>query len=175
MLRCLDFTFREEGGFVDNPSDPGGATNLGITLDKLRDWRGDPDLGLAAIKALGRDEASAIYAADYWNPVRGDDLPVGLDLLVFDFAVTSQVVNSSRLLQTQLGVRSDGWIGDVTLEAAHGAAGYNEHALLLDLAAKLGVFYVHLKAYPTFGRGWMARLKRRQDAAFRLVGLPVPL
>src|ERR1700710_1325588 len=85
---CLEIVLRFEGGFSDNPRDPGGATNLGITRETLARWRKIvpwQDLTVAAVKALARPEAAEIYRALYWAPCAGDELPPGLDLALFDF------------------------------------------------------------------------------------------
>lgn len=85
---CLSETLAHEGGYVDHPKDPGGATNMGITQAALSDWRDRP-VSRFEVRTLTRVEADAIYRARYWNAVRGDDLPPGLDLVAFDGAVNS--------------------------------------------------------------------------------------
>src|SRR3954469_14775158 len=67
---CLAFTLREEGGYVDNPADPGGATNMGITLATLRQYTDDPQLGAIQVRDMIVRTARAIYQALYWNPLR---------------------------------------------------------------------------------------------------------
>ena len=94
---CLTFTLQAEGGFVDNPADPGGATNMGITLATYRTYADAPSAGVMQIQDLSRDEASSIYRTLYWNPIRGDSLPAGVDLSVFDFGVNAGI--SSRSFQ----------------------------------------------------------------------------
>lgn len=64
--RALALVLAQEGGYADHPYDPGGATNFGITIATLRDWRGRP-VSKADVRALGRDEVAAIYRARYWN------------------------------------------------------------------------------------------------------------
>gem|GEM_PF-6374819 len=76
---CLAHVLASEGGYVDHTKDPGGATNMGITLATLQEWRGRP-IAKTDVRDLTRDEAAAIYRAKYWNKVKGDDLPAGLDL-----------------------------------------------------------------------------------------------
>ena len=172
LLRACSFTFLEERGFVNDPQDPGGATNMGITIATLREWRDDPDVTINDVRSLSQDEAQAIYAARYWNPVRADDLPDGIDLLVFDFGVTSGPGTSAKVLQRALGVTADGWIGDQTLEKAHAAAGANEAALIRAVSGGQGSYYKACRNYPHDGRGWMARLGRRESTACRYAGLP---
>ena len=118
---CLAFTLREEGGFVDDPRDPGGATNMGITLATLRVWRDDKQLDVAAIEDLTVADATTIYGADFWNRARCDALPAGVDLLVFDHGVNAGTIRSAKLLQQTLGFAPadvDGSIGPDTLASA---------------------------------------------------------
>ena len=70
---CVAFTLRQEGGYVDDPADPGGATNMGITLATYRDWSDDPHLGDLQVEDMTLKTASAIYRSLYWNPLRADD------------------------------------------------------------------------------------------------------
>ena len=92
-----------EGGFVDHAHDPGGATNLGITRATLEQARGGP-ASRAEVRRLSVGEAKTIYRRFYWDPIRADDLPAGLDLAVFDFAVHSGPGRSVKSLQAVLGV-----------------------------------------------------------------------
>lgn len=161
---CLDFTFREEGGFVDDCRDSGGATNMGVTLATYQAWCGDPHATVNALRALPRSVATCIYGADYWNRLRGDALPCGLDLLVFDFAVTCGTTRSARELQNALGMSGsevDGSIGPDTLAAARRA---HMATIIPEFANRQRAFYRSLASFATFGNGWLARTGRRQTA-----------
>ena len=117
---CLDEVLRHEGGYADHPSDPGGATNMGITHKTLARWRKVSPwwkLSKAEVKALGREEAARIYRASYWNRVNANSLPAGLDLAVFDFAVNSGPDRAVRTLQAEIGSVADGQVGPLTVEA----------------------------------------------------------
>jgi Glycosyl hydrolase 108 len=92
---CLAFTLREEGGYVDDPADPGGATNMGITLATYRQWSDDPALGPAEVRDMTLRIARAIYRSLYWNPLRADALPAGVDLSVFDMGVNAGIWRSA--------------------------------------------------------------------------------
>ena len=107
---CLTFVLWAEGGYVDDPLDPGGATNLGITLGVLREWR-HTAVTKSDVQNLTREEAGAIYRARYWNAIRGDELPAGVDLMVFDACVNLGPGRSARMLQAAVGVAQDGAIG----------------------------------------------------------------
>jgi len=118
---CVAFTLRQEGGYTDDPADPGGATNMGITLATYREWSDDPHLGAAQVRDMTLKTARAIYRALYWNRLRADALPPGVDLSVFDMGVNAGIWRSVRLLQQALGFTGeemDGSIGPETLAAA---------------------------------------------------------
>src|SRR5437868_10417311 len=148
---CLAFTLREEGGFVDDPDDPGGATNMGITLATLRTWTDNPNAGVAQVRAITARTAVAIYGALYWNPIRGDALPCGVDLSVFDFGVNAGPPRSAILLQEALGFEGDdvdGCIGPQTLAAARQADSRN---LVEELASRQAAYYRALSDFSEFG------------------------
>lgn len=154
FARALSAVLKHEGGYVDHPSDPGGATNLGITFAVLQKWRGKP-ITKADVKALTQDEAAAIYRANYWDRVRGDDLPAGVDYCVFDFAVNSGVSRSAMYLQEIVGVAPDGKIGPLTLLAV---ADWDSVTLIESLCGKRMSFLKRLSTFPVFGKGWSARV-----------------
>jgi len=152
--KALAHVLRHEGGYVDHPDDPGGATNFGITLATLQGWRG---LGVtkADVKALTRGEAGALYRTRYWDHCRCDELPEPVAFMVFDAAVNHGTTRVARLLQEALGVAADGRIGPVTLGAAQAA---EPSALVTEIAARRMVFYASLSHFRTFGLGWSRRL-----------------
>lgn len=165
---CLDFTLREEGGYVNDSRDPGGATNMGITLATYRTWCGDPLASAAELRSLSRSTATCIYGSDYWNCLRASALPAGLDLLVFDFAVTCGTVRSARELQAALGLPAaevDGSVGPETLLKARLAHGSD---LVARLTMRQVAFYRVLPTFPVFGKGWLARTERRRVRALAM-------
>jgi lysozyme family protein len=108
---CLAFTLRQEGGYVDDPADPGGATNMGITLATYREWSDDPHLGDVQVRDMTLKTAGAIYRSLYWNQLRADALPPGVDLSVFDMGVTLSGTNREkrdRQCRRQRGLPSGG-------------------------------------------------------------------
>ena len=164
---CLAVILAAEGGFVNDPRDPGGATNLGITARTLAAWRHAP-VGTEDVRHLGRGEAAAIYRAHYWNTIRGDDLPAGVDLMVFDFAVNAGPARAVRLLQEAVGAFPDGAIGPATLRAVRGV---DDTAALVDrLAAGRIAFYRSLSTFAAFGRGWVKRVEQVKRMARGMVG-----
>ena len=113
----MPFIFKAEGGYSDNPADPGGPTNFGITLATLRAYDGDPNLTAEDVKKLTPTMAKEIYRTAYWNRMQCGALPSGLDLEVFDFGVNSGPAESVKTLQRLVGVTQDGSVGPITLAA----------------------------------------------------------
>lgn len=161
---CLSHVLQSEGGYVDHPSDPGGATNMGITIATLRTWRGR-SVTKADVKALTRAEAAAIYRKNYWDAVRGDDLPRGLDLVAFDAAVNSGVSRGAKWLQSALGVPADGKVGPKTIAAANAA--HNDAVIDRACDLRLG-FLRQLGTWKTFGKGWTRRVESVREAASKM-------
>jgi lysozyme family protein len=161
---CMAEIFAHEGGFVDHPRDPGGATNMGITIGTLRDWRGGP-VTKEDVRSLTKQEAQTIYRAKYWNPVRGDDLSHGVDLVTFDPAVNSGVRRGIQWLQRALGVTPDGSIGPLTLVAAKSAEPVT--TIKRACAVRMG-FLQGLGTWSTFGRGWSRRVARVEAVGVRM-------
>jgi len=162
---CLSEVLRHEGGYVDHPADPGGATNMGITRKTLARWRGvSPwwNLPKTAVQALDRNEAARIYRAGYWDLCRAGAMPPGVDLAVFDYAVNSGPGRAIRSLQKVLGVATDGLVGPVTLGAAARSGAAQTINALCD--QRLG-FLKALSHFPLFGRGWTSRVQTVRAAA----------
>ncbi len=135
----------EEGGYIDDAQDPGGETKFGISK------RSYPDLD---IKNLTLDDAKAIYQKNYWQPMRGDDLPPKIAFQVFDFAVNAGVKRSVEAMQCALDIPDDGIVGDGTIGAAQ-RAGPENFALLF--AVERILHYAAQPSFPKFGRGWARR------------------
>ncbi|ODT81674.1 MAG: hypothetical protein ABS76_10985 [Pelagibacterium sp. SCN 64-44] len=162
---CLAEVLRHEGGYADHPADPGGATNMGITRKTLARWRNvSPwwDLPKAAVQALTREEAARIYRAGYWDLCRAGDLPPGIDLALFDYAVNSGPDRAVRALQAVLGVVADGLVGPLTIGAAARA---DARAVVNALCDRRLGFLRGLANFPTFGRGWTGRVASIRAAA----------
>lgn len=164
--RAFALVLKEEGGYVDHPKDPGGATNLGVTIGVLSEWRGHP-VSKADVKALGKQEAGDIYHVNYWNKVKGDKLPAGLDYAVFDFAVNSGISRAAKHLQACLGVGQDGVIGTETINAAAKADVAETINALCDRRLS---FLRGLSTWSTFGKGWNSRVTRVRKAAIGMIG-----
>jgi lysozyme family protein len=170
--RVMAEVFRHEGGYVDHPRDPGGATNMGITHRTLADWRGRP-VTKDDVRNLTRTEAMAIYRARYWAPVRGDELPAGLDFVAMDAGVNAGPRRGIEWLQRGIvaagqPIRVDGAIGPETISAAQTvrAAGRVVEAVRAACAARLA-FKRRLATWDVFGRGWSRRVAEVEAKAVR--------
>lgn len=156
FITCLKHTLKWEGGYSDHPSDPGGATNYGVThirYNQYRQWKG---LSKRPVSQITRTEMEDIYRHYYWDVVKGDDLPLGLDLAVFDYAVNSGPRRAVKHLQGILGVNIDGLLGPDTIKAIHKS---NVSTLIKALCDRRLRFVKGLRIYKTFGRGWGRRIK----------------
>ena len=170
--RCLAEILRHEGGYVDHPDDPGGATNMGITRKTLARWRKvSPWTALpkSAVAELSRQEAARIYRAQYWTASRAGRMPAGLDLALFDFAVNSGPDRAVRVLQAALSVAADGEVGPVTL-AALGSV--DVRLVVNALCDRRLAFLRGLASFSTFGRGWTRRVAAIRAAALGDVKIP---
>ena len=148
-----------EKGFVhrSKEADPGGATKYGITQKTLSAWR-NKDVSIDAVKKLTKDEAIAIYKAQYWHSVRGDDLPAGVDFCTFDFAVNSGPGRAAMTLQEVVGVKQDGIIGLMTLDAVKRyPEGYSK--LIAAVCAARLKFMKGLSNWPHNKNGWTNRVE----------------
>jgi lysozyme family protein len=154
---CLPFTLKEEGGYSNDPHDPGGATMEGITQAEYDAWRVAHGQSKQPVKQIADDEMKAIYLAQYWNQVRGDTLPAGVDLTEFDYGVNSGPVKAVKSLQTALGVAVDGHFGVLTADALSTA---DPATLIKKITDERLTFLKALANFKYFGTGWTARVAR---------------
>lgn len=170
FARIMPHLFGHEGGYVDHKDDPGGATKFGITHKTLAAWRGVKSVTKAQVKALTKSEATNIYQANYWNVVRGDDLPAGVDYAVFDFAINSGPARAAKFLQKIVDVKQDGVIGSITLGAVKA---HDPRALVRALCDDRLKWLRTLAGWKTFGKGWERRVTEVRDVAQGLAsGVP---
>jgi len=158
--QCLQFTLTAEGGFVDNPDDPGGATNKGITLRTFQRYR--PKATIEDLKAIDDETVVVIYNDGYWLPCHCAALPTGADLMVFDMAVNAGVRASTLMLQRAVDATPDGFIGPATLKSARSHQPSELVALLEQAQLR---YYQSLPGWQHFSRGWSSRLALRAAAA----------
>jgi lysozyme family protein len=145
-----------EGGYVDHPSDPGGATRWGVTerVARANGYTGH-------MRDFPEAAARHIYRREYWQAVRADELPPVLRYPVFDAAVNSGVKQAVKWLQEAVGAKVDGVIGPQTLTMARAA--HPDFAKQRMLGRRLK-FMTDLKTWPVFGRGWARRIAALLEA-----------
>ena len=166
--RCLSEVLQHEGGWVDDPHDPGGATMRGITIGTFRAWKGR-GVTKAELRAITDADLRAIYHQKYWDAVRGDDLPAGLDLVAFDAAVNSGPSRGAKWLQTALGVAADGRIGPATIAAARKA----QPEAVIDRATSARLAWLRtLPTWGRFGKGWARRVDSVHEEASAMAKAP---
>lgn len=153
--KSLALVLKHEGGYVNHPADPGGATNRGVTQAVYDAWRGSHDLPKQSVKHIMEGEIAAIYLNRYWDAVSADDLPAGLDYAMFDFAVNSGTKRAAQYLQRIVGVLDDGKIGPKTLAAVRQ---HSATHLIERLCANRMTFLRNLGTFKHFGKGWTRRV-----------------
>jgi lysozyme family protein len=151
--RCLAEVLRLEGGYADDPRDPGGPTRFGVTRAVLSESRGR-DASAEDVAAVTEGEAAGIYRRSYWAPAGCAGLPAGLDLVAFDSGVNMGPGTAARLLQAALGVAADGVVGPLTLAAAANRPGAVTIRAVSELRRQR---YRALAGFPVFGHGWLRR------------------
>lgn len=158
---ALKAILHHEGGFSDHPQDPGGMTNLGVTKRVWEEWVGH-EVDERTMRGLTPEIVGPMYKAKYWDKIKGDDLPAGVDYCVFDAAVNSGPGRAVKWLQGCVGVDQDGGIGPKTLAAV---AAFDPKELVEDYAKRRLSFLMDLKTWPTFGKGWGRRVAEVQTSA----------
>lgn len=162
--RCLDFTLKQEGGYGDHPLDPGGATKYGVTQATLARFRGRA-VSKAEVRALTRQDAAEIYRRDYWTPVAGDSLPVGVDAVVFDHAVNSGPAAALKTLRAALGLPLAAHLQNIVEACAR----TRSEVLARELCRRRMSFLRGLRTFTTFGRGWTRRIEAVEATALQMI------
>ena len=154
-----------EGGYVHHSSDPGGMTNLGVTKATWESWVGR-EVDEAEMRGLTPEKVEPLYKERYWDAVRGDELPVGISYLLFDFAVNAGVGRSIKTLQTAVGVTPDGGFGPITMAAVQAV---DPVELIERFSQSKEDFYRSLTTFSTFGKGWLNRVSNVKQHATLMV------
>ena len=141
--QAVAMVLRHEGGYVNDPRDPGGETRFGISK------RAYPDVD---ILRLTEDEAKAIYKRDYWDKLRTDEIPEPLAICLFDAAVNMGRDKAVRLLQRACGVAQDGVMGGNTIAAANRLSD-----AVVRFSTERCIAYTGIRGFDTFGKGWLRR------------------
>jgi lysozyme family protein len=163
--RCLRCVLKHEGGFSNNPLDPGGITNLGVTIKSWSRW-----LGRQAtedeMRKLTPDIVAPMYKAMFWDFIAGDNLPLGVDYVVFDFSVNSGPKRAARFLQSLVNVEVDEHIGKNTLAAV---TTKDAKDLIKSFSEARQKYLTGLSTFDTFGKGWTRRVSEVNDKALTMV------
>lgn len=156
--RALDFVLRMEGGYVNDPDDRGGATNMGVTQDTYNAWRASQDLPFVDVADITGEEVAEIYRDRYWNAVGADKLAWPMSLVMFDMAVNHGNIGAKKILQEALQVAPDGIVGPVTAARMHMA---RPDSLADEVLWSRAEKYRRISAngnQDKFLRGWMWRI-----------------
>lgn len=152
---CNAETRKWEGGDVNHKDDPGGLTSRGVTWKAGAAHRKRLGLPPKGVTKWTDEEVTKFYITEFWQPIRGDMLPPGVDLSAYDFGVNSGVTRSAKKLQAVVGSKPDGDIGPKTLDAISARDATSIIIKLND--ARLG-FMRSLTIWSTFGKGWARRV-----------------
>ena len=158
---ALAAVLHHEGGYVNHPEDPGGMTNLGVTKRVWEEWVGH-QVDEQAMRALTPAIVGPMYKAKYWDKIKGDELPAGVDYAVFDAAINSGPGRAAKWLQEVVGVTADGAIGLGTMKAV---LAEDPAELVSAYSFKRMNFLQGLPKWPTFGKGWGRRVTEVASAA----------
>jgi lysozyme family protein len=159
---------KSEGGYVNHPSDPGGPTNFGITLADYRKYK-MPNATAADVRAMKVSEAKDIYRSKYWDAIRADELPAGVDYCLFDYAVNSGTGRAPKVLQRILAVAVTGHVDNPTVAAANKADAAQTINAICDERMR---FLKGLKTWGVFGAGWSRRVGEVRAAALAMARNP---
>ncbi|GGF53266.1 hypothetical protein GCM10007301_10920 [Azorhizobium oxalatiphilum] len=164
-----------EGGYSNHPADPGGPTMRGVIQRVYDAYRTGKGLNRRPVRQIEAAEIREIYRTQYWDAVRADDLPAGLDYVVFDGAVNSGPGQSAKWLQRGLGLGADGQVGAVTLAAAR--ASTDLPGLVEAICDRRLAMLKSLSTWPVFGAGWGRRVAevRRDGLAWVAAGTAEPV
>ena len=158
---ALEIILHHEGGYVNHPKDPGGETNLGVTKRVYEDFGGEKEM-----KDLTKEDVEPIYKKNYWDRVKGDDLPEGLDLCIFDFAVNAGPGRAAKFIQRLVKTTVDGGIGPNTLKCINDHVEHYGVSTAIDqYQSERQNYYESLSNFETFGRGWTRRVDEVTEEA----------
>jgi lysozyme family protein len=162
---ALKAILHHEGGYVHHKLDPGGMTNLGVTKRVWEEWVGH-EVDEKAMRALTPETVAPMYKTKYWDKIRGDELPTGVDYAVFDAAINSGPGRAAKWLQTTVGAVPDGAIGAGTLAKV---AAMDAEDIVEKYQATRLAFMQSLPTWDTFGKGWGRRVTEVKEAALKMV------
>lgn len=169
--KSLPLVLAHEGGYVNHPKDPGGATNKGVTQAVYDAYRVTVGLKKRSVRSITMDEVKDIYRNRYWDLSSCSRLPAGVDYAVFDYSVNSGVGKAIKDLQRTVNafganrveglvpLKVDGICGDDTIAAVEKCADTDEEAFIMSYCDRRMSFLRSLKTWGTFGKGWKRRVE----------------
>jgi lysozyme family protein len=172
--KCIALVLKSEGGFTDNPKDPGnhlddgrqGCTNLGVTQAAWEAFVGHK-VSTADMKALTPETVGSFYKAKYWMASYANQLPVGVDYCILDASINMGVGRAVKLLQECLGCVPDGTIGPRTMQLIDGK---DPKDVVEAFSQRKISFYESLATFATFGKGWLKRVEDVKQNALKMIG-----
>jgi len=165
FTKSLQAVLLHEGGYVHHKLDPGGMTNLGVTKKVWEAWVGKA-VGEKEMRALTPATVAPLYKKQYWDAVKADELPAGLDYLMFDFAINAGPGRAIKTMQKALGTKPDGAIGPRTIAALKAA---DPTDLIAKFSIEKELFYKALPTFATFGKGWLRRVDEAKSHAVTML------
>ena len=156
----LEYVLKNEGGYVNDPRDPGGETMMGVTKAAWSTWlkRHIEDGEMAKLTVA---DITPFYKALYWDKCC-NQLTTGIDYMAFDASVNMGVGQSIRLLQKSLGCVPDGVIGPNTMKLINES---KVNDMIDKYSTQKEMFYKSLALYNTFGKGWLSRVAQVKQNA----------
>lgn len=175
FAKALSLVLRHEGGWADNPKDPGGATMRGVTIGTFRQYV-KPNATKDDLRKITDQQIATVYRRHFWDKIAGAELPDGIDYAVFDFAVNSGPTRAAQYLQKVVGVAQDGKIGPATVKATKTSLPATVIHKLCDerLAFMKRITSKGKRLWDTFGKGWDRRVKEVRADALEMSGRPTP-
>ena len=172
--KSFELMLKSEGGYSDDQRDSGnhlpngreGSTMLGVTQYNWENWAGH-EVTQDQMKKLTPEDVKPFYKKKFWDVCRCDDMPSGIDYLVFDFAVNAGCGGSAKILQKAVGVTPDGGIGPMTLAAVNAIP---EAELIERFSEAKEAFYRSLDNFPVYGNGWLSRVAQVKVKASAMLG-----
>jgi lysozyme family protein len=153
--QCLERVLAHEGGYTNDPRDPGGPTNFGVTIYDYRKYV-KPGATAADVKHMSLADAKRIYRSKYWDALDCDDLPAGVDYIVFDYGVNSGIGRAGKVLRRVLGLSDTDWrVGADVIAALERAEPSKVIAAISDERLQ---FLKSLRTWSAFGVGWGRRV-----------------
>ena len=161
---CLDLVLKSEGGYVNNPADPGGMTNLGVTKRVWEEYTGHA-ADEKEMRGLTPEKVAPLYEQKYWRPTYCEVLPRGLSFLVFSMGVNAGAGRAVKLLQQSVGCVPDGVVGQRTMALINESDVTN---LIAKYSDARRMYYKSLNK-PVFEKGWLNRVDHEEAQALNMV------